>query len=56
MTEAPPEKSTFDVNANNPHPRATCPVCGAAKMVFREACSEICEDLNRWLKTQPKTP
>lgn len=54
MTESPPEKSTFDVNENKPHPNANCPVCGAAKMVFRTACSEICEDLERWLDAQPK--
>ena len=50
--EVSPQKSCFDYNAGKPHPKAFCPVCGAAKVVFHETCSEICDDLLKWQATQ----
>ena len=53
-TEVGPLADTFDYNARKPHPDAFCPVCGAVKRISAEACCELCEDLMRWLKTQPE--
>ena len=53
-TEVGPLTDTFDYNARKPHPGAICPVCFAVKPLAKDACSEICEDLFRWMKTQLK--
>lgn len=47
-TEVGPEVCTFSVNERVRHPDGECPVCRAAKLVYRETCSEICGEL-LWL-------
>ena len=46
--EVGPTACTFDYDARHPHPRAFCPVCGAAKLVYRETCSDFCGEM-LWL-------
>ena len=53
-TEVGPLADTFDYHAHKPHPDAICPVCRAVKPLAKDACSETCEDLLRWMKSQLK--
>ena len=47
-TEVGPLADTFDYHAHKPHPKGLCPVCGAAKLVYRETCSDFCGEM-LWL-------
>ena len=47
-TEVGPLADTFDYNARKPHPQGTCPVCGTAKLLSRETCSDFCAEM-LWL-------
>ena len=47
-TEVGPLADTDEYNARNPHPLGLCPVCGAAKLLSRETCSDFCGEM-LWL-------